>query len=467
MTEGRLQPPPWREVFQGSRGRLITGLLLLESLVAVYALLITAIMPAVRDDIGGTNLYGFASAIWGLATIMSIPIAGHAADKFGPRKPLIVVMVVMIAGMVVSGLAPTIAVFITGLFMQGFAGGALYAVSLGTVAKTFPENFRARVMALLATMWILPGLVGPALGATIAEHVGWRWAFAVSPPLMLAAVFMVLPALGRIPEHGDAEKLPLLWSALTTLGLGLFLGGTATVTPVGLAIAAVGLAVGVTGLLRIVPRGTLSARPGMPAAAASMFLLSAAFFTVDWFVPLMLTELHGFSYQAAGLVITCATVTWSLGSWWQSRNAGRRRLGTLVTIGAVLVLVGMVLVTTGLSQNFPVWLIYVGWVFAGGGMGIAFPTIPLAVMSVAEEGKEAGQLSSTLLMDTLGMTIGTGLGGTCIAFATANGEEGLRAGIGAAYALGFVALGLLLVVARRIPEPAPALQGEVGGSATP
>lgn len=271
MTEGRLQPPPWREVFQGSRGRLITGLLLLESLVAVYALLITAIMPAVRDDIGGTNLYGFASAVWGLATIMSIPIAGHAADKFGPRKPLIVVMVVMIAGMAVSGLAPTIAVFITGLFMQGFAGGALYAVSLGTVAKTFPENFRARVMALLATMWILPGLAGPALGATIAEHVGWRWAFAVSPPLMLAAVFMVLPALGRIPEHGDAEKLPLLWSALTTFGLGLFLGGTATVTPVGLAIAAVGLAVGVTGLLRIVPRGTLSARPGVPAAAASMF----------------------------------------------------------------------------------------------------------------------------------------------------------------------------------------------------
>ena len=36
-------------------------------------------------------------------------------------------------------------------------------------------------MALLASMWILPGLLGPPLGAIIAETVGWRWAF-LAPP---------------------------------------------------------------------------------------------------------------------------------------------------------------------------------------------------------------------------------------------------------------------------------------------
>jgi MFS family permease len=30
--------------------------------------------------------------------------------------------------------------------------------------------------ALLASMWILPGLLGPPVGAVIAETVGWRWA---------------------------------------------------------------------------------------------------------------------------------------------------------------------------------------------------------------------------------------------------------------------------------------------------
>ena len=140
MTEGRVEPPPWREVFQGPLGRLITGLLLLEALVAVYALVVTAIMPAVRDDLGGTNLYGFAFAVWGLATILTIPIAGVAADRFGPRKPLLIVLGVQIMGLTISGLAPSMEVVIVGLFLQGCAGGAVYAVSLGTVAKTFPGS---------------------------------------------------------------------------------------------------------------------------------------------------------------------------------------------------------------------------------------------------------------------------------------------------------------------------------------
>ena len=453
MTERRVEPTPWREVFQGKRGRLVTGLLMLEALVAIYALVVTTIMPAVRDDLGKTQLYGFAFAVWGLATILTIPIAGHAADRFGPRKPLLVVLGVQVCGLAVSGLAPSMEIVILGLFLQGCAGGALYAVSLGTVAKTFPADVRARVMALLATMWILPGLIGPMIGALIASTVGWRWAFALPVPLLILAASLVLPSLGDVKPDPEAAALPILRSVQVTIGLGLMLGGLTAQAPYNFIFAAVGLAIGLPGLLHIVPRGTFSARRGVPAAALAMFLLSGAFFTVDSFIPLMLRKLHDFSYFKAGLVITVATVTWSAGSLWQSRVAQRIPPGTLVTIGASLVFVGMLGVACGLSETLPIWLVYVGWTAAGGGMGIAFPTIPLSVMSVAEEGKEAGQLSSTLLMDTLGMTIGAGLGGASIAFATAppTGDEGLRAGIAGAYLIGFVMIGLLLMIARRIP----------------
>ena len=111
-------------------------------------------------------------------------------------------------------------------------------------------------------------------------------------------------------------------------------------------------------------------------------------------------------------------------------------------------------VASGLVEGMPVLFVYAGWTIAGGGMGIAFPTIPLSVMGLAEEGKEAGQLSSTLLMDTLGMTIGAGLGGVSIAFATAAtaGDAGLRNGIAGAYAVGFLGIVALLFIARRIPN---------------
>jgi predicted MFS family arabinose efflux permease len=76
-------------------------------------------------------------------------------------------------------------------------------------------------------------------------------------------------------------------------------------------------------------------------------------------------------------------------------------------------------------------------------MGIVFPTIPLSVMRVATEGREAAELSSTILMDYLGVGIGAGLGGVCIALADA-GTISLEAGLAGAFGVG-VAFALLLV----------------------
>jgi MFS family permease len=344
-------------------------------------------------------------------------------------------------------------IYIVGMFLLGCAGGATYAISMGTVAKTFPERIRARVMALLATMWILPGLVGPPLGAFIASTIGWRWAFVVPIPMLVLAASLVLPALGEVVPAEEADRLPIRWSVQLAIGLAALLGGLTLTNLWSVPLAVVGLATGLPALLHIVPEGTLRARPGLPGAAVAMFLLSGAFFTVDSFIPLMLTELHDFTLMEAGIVITVATVTWSAGSWWQSRNAGNIDPGVLVTIGTALVLAGILGVATGLIAGAPVLLVYIGWTVAGGGMGIAFPTIPLSVMSAAEEGKEAGQLSSTLLMDTLGATIGSGLGGASIAFATAaRGNAGLRTGIAGAYALGLAGIILLLFIARRLPR---------------
>jgi MFS family permease len=82
-------------------------------------------------------------------------------------------------GLVLAATAPSMLVLVIARFVQGIGGGGLYVVSLATVAKTYPERIRPRVMALLASMWILPGLLGPPVGAVLAETVGWRYAFVV------------------------------------------------------------------------------------------------------------------------------------------------------------------------------------------------------------------------------------------------------------------------------------------------
>jgi hypothetical protein len=80
-----------------------------------------------------------------------------------------------------------------------------------------------------------------------------------------------------------------------------------------------------------------------------------------------------------------------------------------------------------------------------------FPTIPLAVMSEVEEGREAGELCSTILMDYLGVGIGAGLAGASIALADA-GTISIEDGLAGAFGIGIMAAVLLALVARRLPD---------------
>jgi len=84
-------------------------------------------------------------------------------------------------------------------------------------------------------------------------------------------------------------------------------------------------------------------------------------------------------------------------------------------------------------------------------MGIVWPTIPLSVMTEVEEGREAGELSSTILMDYLGIGVGAGLGGASVALADA-GTISIEAGLAGAFGVGIVAAVLLALVARRLPD---------------
>ncbi|MFB3739245.1 MAG: MFS transporter [Candidatus Velamenicoccus archaeovorus] len=439
--------PRWREVFAGARGRLTAGLLMLEMLVAVQILIVTTIMPAVRRDLGDVALYGWTFSASGLGQFAAIPIAGHALDRFGARKLLAVTLVVYGGGLVFAALAPSMLMLVFARLLQGVGGGAMYAVSLGTVAKTYPDDVRARVLALLAAMWILPGLVGPAIGALIASTVGWRWAFVVPIPILAVAAALVFPALSTTADR--EARITLLWPLVLAIGAAGVLAGLTDLSIWSIALIGVGLPIALPALLRIVPEGTLRARPGLPAAAAAAFLLSVGFLAVDAFVPLMLTDVRGRSVAEAGIVVTLATVTWSLGSWWQSSVANRFALGRLVQIGTVLLFAGSLAVTIGML-DVPLVVPYAGWAVAGLGMGIAFPTIPLSVMNAAAGSEQAGHLSATLLMDTLGVAVGAGLAGASVAFAQAT-DSTLRSGLVGAFALGLVTMLVLLAIAMRIP----------------
>jgi MFS family permease len=456
-TSAQSAPPRWREVFAGARGRLTTGLLILEALVAVEILVVAAILPAVQRDLHGLQLYGWNYAALTLASFGAVPIAGKLTDRLGPRSVLGVSIGIYGAGLVMAATAPTMLVLVFARFVQGIGGGGLYVVSLATVAKTYPERIRPRVMALLASMWILPGLLGPPVGALLAETVGWRYAFIAPLPLIALAAAMVLPSLRGVGVSEERSGLPVPASLALMVGAGALLAALTDLSWWSIPLAVIGLAVTIPALRRIVPPGTLTARPGLPAASAAAFLASAAFFATDGFVTLMLTETRGLSIAVASIVLTASAVAWAIGTWWQSRVVGRLGARRLVAAGAALIGLGAALVAIGLL-DVPVIVPYVGWAVGSVGMGIVWPTIPLSVMGEAHEGREAGELSSTILMDYLGVGIGAGLAGASVALADA-GTLSIREGLAGAFSIGIVAAILLAFVARRLPQARSASTG--------
>src|SRR5260370_25258299 len=141
-------PTRWRDLFQHGRGRLTTGILLVEFLVAVEALVVIAIMPAARRDLGGLEFYGLVFAGFSLAALVLSPLAGRAADRGGPANPFLLFGSLFIVGPLLCGLAPSMPLLAVARVVQGGGAGGAYTVALAAVPSIYPGSGRAPLLAL-------------------------------------------------------------------------------------------------------------------------------------------------------------------------------------------------------------------------------------------------------------------------------------------------------------------------------
>jgi MFS family permease len=444
---------------------LTTGLVLTITFVASEALAVVTVMPVVAKDLGGLSLYGWVFSGFMLGSVVGIVAAGREADRRGPAVPFVAGVVLFGSGLAIAGLAPSMPVLVAGRILQGVGAGAVPAVAYATIGRSLPEALRARMMAVLSTAWVAPGLAGPAVSAEVARLFGWRWVFLGLLPVVAVAGGIAIPALIRLgppaasqaKEHRFTDGLRTAAGATMVLA-GLSLAAGSGAIPAGLALIAAGGLVGLPALRRLVPPGTLAGWPGLPATIASRGLLTFTFFGADAYVTLTVTALRHRSPVVAGIAVTGATVAWTAGAWMQARLSGSWEGRRLVRAGLAVVLVGiagmMVLV---LVPSVPVAEGLAAWTVAGLGMGLAYAPLSLMMLQKALPGHE-GQASASLnLADVLGTAIGIGAGGAAVA-ATAGGD--LRLGVFAAFAIpGAVGL-VALVFTRRLPAgtssaPAP------------
>jgi MFS family permease len=436
------------------------GLVLTVTFVASEALAVVTVMPVVARDLGGLRLYGWVFSGFMLGSVIGIVLAGREADRRGPAVPFAAGVVLFSAGLAIAGTAASMGVLVAGRVLQGMGAGAVPAVAYASIGRSFTGVLRARMMAVLSTAWVAPGLAGPAISAEVARLFGWRWVFLGLLPLVVVTGSIALPALIRLgpPAAVKAQEQRLIDGIRTAAGAALILGGLtlaagsgailAGLRLIGLGLIAAGGLVGLPALRRLVPPGTLRVRPGLPATIACRALLTFAFFGADAYVTLTITVIKHRTPVVAGLAVTGATVAWTVGAWVQARLSESWEGRRLVRTGMVIILAGIAGMVLLLQPAVPVAEGIAAWTVAGLGMGLAYAPISLMMLKQAPPGQEGRTSASLNLADVLGTAIGIGVGGAAVAAET--GRD-LRAGLAAVFIIA-AAMGLvLLAVTRRLP----------------
>ena len=406
----------------------------------------------------GSSSTAGSSASFFLGDLVGIVILGGLIDRGGLVRPLTIGLGLFAAGLLIGGLAPSMAVLVGARLLQGFGAGGIAPVAYVAIARALPAALRPRMFAVLSTAWVVPGIIGPAISGLIAEHASWRLVFLGLLPLVVFAGLLTIPAIARVASEAivpEADAIRpaagifrgrLTWALLLTGGAGLLVVGltSATLFP-GLALVGLGIAIGLPAFQRLTPTGTLVARPGLPAAILVRGLLTFAFFSVDAYVPLALISWRGIDASAAGIALTVATLTWTVGAWIQARHVDRLGVRRFVVWGFALVLLGIAILALVLSPGVPVIVALLAWAIAGLGMGLSYAPLSLLVLAEAPLDGQGAATAALQLSDVLGTALGTGVAGALIAIAARAGEPawvGLAGAFAVGALVGLVGLGL-------------------------
>lgn len=189
-----------------SEHRTITlGLLALVTMFAFEAVAVSLAMPSVARALNGETLYPIAVVGLLTAAIVGMVVGGTWSDARGPGLPLTVGGLGFVAGLLVSGCAGTMEIFVGGRLLQGLGCGAALTAMYVAVADAYPSHLRTRVFSLFATAWVLPSIAGPFIAGALVDLLGWRSVFLVVAAFATVSTVVVRAAMGR--------RLAVRWGA--------------------------------------------------------------------------------------------------------------------------------------------------------------------------------------------------------------------------------------------------------------
>ncbi|MGY1608499.1 MFS transporter [Geodermatophilus sp. SYSU D00700] len=448
--------PERASIWDAAHRRTTIGLLTLVTLVAFEAMAVGTAMPRAVAELDGVAWYAWPFSAFLVASVVGMVLGGEVGDRRPPGPGVLAGVLVFATGLLVAGLAQHMAVLVLGRAVQGLGAGVVIVLLYVVAGQAYSSRLRPRLFGAFAAGWVLPALVGPLAAGLVTTSVGWRAVFLGLVPLVAAGLALLLTAgPGEAPAGGPAAPRGygrVAWALLAGGGIAAlqYAAQRLDLPAVGIAVlAAAGLA---AALRRLLPRGTVRARPGIPAVVAARGLLAGAFFGMDALLPFVLTEQHGWSAATAGLPLTAGAVGWVVAAQLQGRRPDVPRQRVL-RLGCLVVATGLAATATIAVPALGGWPAYLTWALAGVGMGLGMPSVGVLLLDQSPEAERGANSAALQISDVTASALCIGLSGVLVAGAADAGGPLWPAVLAAVAVLTLPALLGARVAGRTVARP--------------
>lgn len=327
-----------------------------------------------------------------LVAAVATPISGRLGDMYGKRRVVIALLAILILGSVIAAVSGSIIGVIIGRALQGAVTGVV-PLGIAIMRDVLPPERLGTAVALMSATMGVGGAIGMPVAALLAQNADWHMLFWLAAALGVVGLALVLAVIPEdvLRSPGRLDVLGAIGLAIGLTGLLLFVSRGAQwgwTAPITLTCIIGGLVVLlVWGWYQLRTKDPLldlrvAARPAVLFTNIAAIGMGFALFASNVTFPQMLEAPSigggfGLDMVAASLVIMPAGLVMmviSPLSGWLERTVGPR---PLFTVGATAIVLAYVFVLLWSSE---VWHVLVANLLIGVGIGFTFAAMPMIIM---------------------------------------------------------------------------------------
>ncbi|MCG8590320.1 MAG: MFS transporter [Proteobacteria bacterium] len=404
---GRTGPDP--PDASGWRGRVIASLeaggnyptwVLLAALAGLFAttfpitILTLALGPIAEEFATSETTVAWVISAPMLLSAVTLPLLGKLGDLYGHRR----VFLLGFAGATAVAVATVFAWDIWSLIglrtLASILGGATQPTSMALIFRVYPASQRVRAMG----WWSMTGAAAPALGlilgAPLADGFDWRVVFMLQAAISAVALGLAAVVLTETPRQ--RVRFDVAGVVTLSIGVGGFMFAVGQLRVLGPESPWIHLAtlIGMAGLAVFIRVERHTPEPLMPltffrrqnftAPILSNAFMAAAYMGAFVLAALILTEIFGYRFLPAAIIMLLRTATLTIASPLGGTLGYRIGERGASMVGCGILTLGLCVMAAGVYLHSIV-VLGAGLVLQGMGHGLGLPSLPSAIAGTVPE----------------------------------------------------------------------------------